>query len=156
MKIMLALAIVLVVAACAPGATPGWTYSPITTDSASPATSTDASSGPDGFPSASPAPSASLDSGLQTISMTVKDFRLDPRALDVVGPIALAVTNQGPTLHNITIRAQDGTVLVGTKDLREGESEVISFDLAPGTYTTFCSLPGHESLGIVGSLTVSP
>ena len=88
--------------------------------------------------------------------MIVKDFTLDPIDLKVVGRFALAVTNQGPTLHNITIRDADGTVLGATKDLREGASEVISFDLQPGTYTTFCSLPGHESLGIVGSLTVNP
>lgn len=88
--------------------------------------------------------------------MIVKDFTLDPNVLNVSGAFALTVTNQGPTLHNITIRAKDGTVLVGTKDLREGESEVLTVDLQPGTYTTFCSLPGHESLGIVGSLTVNP
>ena len=157
MKTLLAMAIVLIVAACAPAAKPGWTYGPIAAATPSPGASTEPSA-PPASPAASPAPSESIDPGLgETIKMIVKDFTLDPKDLTVVGSkFALAVTNQGPTLHNITIRDADGTVLVGTKDLREGGSEVISVDLQPGTYTTFCSLPGHESLGIVGSLTVKP
>ena len=157
MKTLLAMAIVLIVAACAPAAKPGWTYGPIAAATAVPGASTEPTTVP-ASPSASPAPSKSVDPGLgDAIPMIVKDFTLDPKDLTVAGSkFALAVTNQGPTLHNITIRAGDGTVLVGTKDLREGGSEVISVDLQPGTYTTFCSLPGHESLGIVGSLTVKP
>ena len=160
MKILRAVAIVLVVAACAPAATPGWTYGPIASAITSASGSPDASaeSPSSASPAASPAPSASVDPAVgDAIPFTVKDFSLDPVDLTVVGSkFALAVTNEGPTLHNITIRDGDGTVLGATKDLREGASEVISFDLQPGTYTTFCSLPGHESLGIVGSLTVSP
>ena len=156
MKTLLAVAIVLVVAACAPAAKPGWTYGPIASAAQSSGASTEPSAAPAGSPAVSPAPSQSIDPGLETISMIVKDFTLDPIDLKVSGTFALAVTNEGPTLHNITIRAEDGTVLVGTKDLREGQSEVLTVDLQPGTYTTFCSLPGHESLGIVGSLTVNP
>ena len=157
MKTLLSVAIVLVVAACAPAAKPGWTYGPIAEATQSPGASTEPSGAPASL-SASPAPSQSIDPGLgEAIPMIVKDFTLEPVDLKVVGSkFALAVTNEGPTLHNITIRDSGGTVLVGTKDLREGQSEVISVDLQPGTYTTFCSLPGHESLGIVGSLTVSP
>ncbi len=156
MKTLLAVAIALVVAACAPAAKPGWTYGPIASATQSASASSDASAAPEGSPSASPAPSQSTDPGLATVAMLVKDFTLDPVDLKVSGMFALAVTNEGPTLHNITIRADDGTVLVGTKDLREGQSEILTVDLQPGTYTTFCSLPGHESLGIVGSLTVNP
>ena len=87
----------------------------------------------------------------------MKDFTLEPIALTVRrSRFALAVTNQGPTLHNITVRDSSGTEIVGTKDLRAGQSETISLNLAPGTYVTFCSLPGHESLGIKGTLVVSP
>jgi len=39
-------------------------------------------------------------------------------------------------------------------DLSTGESETISAELEPGEYTIFCSLAGHESLGMRGSLTV--
>ena len=42
-----------------------------------------------------------------------------------------------------------------TRDLKRGETQTVSADIAPGTYTTFCSLPGHESLGVKGTLTVT-
>ena len=68
----------------------------------------------------------------------------------------LAVTNQGPTIHNVAIRDASGAVIVTTRDLKTGESETISATLAPGSYILFCSLPGHESLGTKGTLEVSP
>jgi Copper binding proteins, plastocyanin/azurin family. len=46
-------------------------------------------------------------------------------------------------------------VKFATRDLRPGETETISGTLTPGSYVTFCSLPGHESLGIKGTLTVT-
>lgn len=88
--------------------------------------------------------------------IAVKDFSLDPTTLAVRQHTALAVTNLGPTIHNVTIRDASGTVLAATQDLRAGQSAVLPLPLAPGRYTLFCSLPGHESLGIRGTLTVSP
>ena len=44
---------------------------------------------------------------------------------------------------------------MATEDLSVDESETISAELEPGTYTTFCSLPGHESLGMSGTLVVT-
>lgn len=162
MKIMPALAIVLVVAACAPAATPGWTYSPIATGSPAPAGSEGASPGPGGSPAGSPAPTpaptSSPVSGVgDSVPFVVKDFTLDPADLTIFGTtVSLAVSNEGPTVHNITIRDESGAVLAATKDLQAGQTETLTVDLPAGTYTTFCSLPGHEILGIVGTLVVSP
>ena len=61
----------------------------------------------------------------------------------------------GPTPHNFTIRDDAGTILGATQDLSTGETAVltVTFPVA-GTYITFCSLPGHESLGVKGTLVV--
>ncbi|HYH92015.1 MAG TPA: cupredoxin domain-containing protein [Candidatus Saccharimonadales bacterium] len=91
-----------------------------------------------------------------TTAVIVKDFTLDPTDVTVAGQVALAVTNEGPTVHNVAIRDDAGTVLGTTRDLREGESETLTTDLPAGAYILYCSLPGHESLGITGTLTVSP
>jgi uncharacterized cupredoxin-like copper-binding protein len=99
-------------------------------------------------------PSAATSPAAETTAIVVKDFTLDPKDLSVDGTVSLAVANDGPTIHNITIRDDAGTVLGATKDLKEGESETLTADLPAGTYVLFCSLPGHESLGIKGSLTV--
>ena len=89
-------------------------------------------------------------------TIQVLDFKLDPSTVNVTGTtLALAVTNAGPTVHNVTVRDAAGTVLFGSKDLREGESETVTHAIAPGTYVLFCSLAGHESLGIKGTLTVT-
>ena len=86
----------------------------------------------------------------------VLDFTLQPLTVDVTGSnVILDVTNAGPTVHNVTIRDDAGMILGATRDLREGEGETIDAEIPAGTYVLFCSLPGHESLGIKGTLTVS-
>ena len=94
--------------------------------------------------------------GTPTASLEVLDFKLNPVDLTVPGgPISIAVVNAGPTLHNVTLRDDAGSILGATPDLREGESASLTTTLDPGSYTMFCSLPGHESLGIKGTLTVT-
>ena len=135
---ILAAATILAFAACSPstGGQPTGATSP-----ASPGSTVGAT-----------AASASADAGA---TIKVLDFKLDPASLSLTGStIALAVTNAGPTVHNVTVRDAAGTVLFGTADLREGESETVTHAIAPGTYVFFCSLAGHESLGIKGTLTV--
>lgn len=93
----------------------------------------------------------------QVVPITVKDFTLDPLTVTVQrNSFSLAVTNAGPTVHNVTIRDESGAVLLASKDLREGQAEVVSVNLPNGTYVLFCSLAGHESLGIKGTLLIRP
>lgn len=101
--------------------------------------------------------SASSPSPAPTRSpLTVRDFTLDPTTITLHEAVNLVVTNQGPTVHNVSIRDEAGTTLAATNDLKEGQSQPLSASLAPGTYTLFCSLPGHESLGIKGTLVIVP
>lgn len=108
---------------------------------------------PSSTPSVTPSAASSADANV--VDLTVADFMLGTSDIEVTGPtVTLAVTNDGPTPHNVAIRTPDGEVMATTADLSTGESETISVDLAPGEYVTFCSLAGHESLGIRGTLTV--
>ena len=92
----------------------------------------------------------------EALTVTLMDFVIDPSALEVTGPtVSIEVTSDGPTPHNLTVRDASDEVLLGTTDLSTGESETIPADLEPGEYTIFCSLPGHESLGMRGTLTVT-
>lgn len=99
---------------------------------------------------ASVAPSAAT----QATAVIVKDFTLDPLDVAVAGTVSLAVTNAGPTVHNVAIRDDAGAVLGTTADLKEGEAETLTVEIPTGSYILFCTLPGHESLGIKGTLTV--
>jgi uncharacterized cupredoxin-like copper-binding protein len=84
------------------------------------------------------------------------DFMLSKPDITVAGPtVTFVVTNDGPTPHNVAVRDANGGVLLTTRDLSRGESQTVSAEIPPGTYVTFCSLPGHESLGTKGTLTIT-
>jgi uncharacterized cupredoxin-like copper-binding protein len=90
------------------------------------------------------------------IEVHVADFKITPAQIDARGPsVTLNVTNDGPTVHNVSVRDGSGNVVLRTKDLKPGESETVSGQLPAGNLTTFCSLPGHESLGTRGALVVT-
>ena len=86
--------------------------------------------------------------------VVVRDFTLDPKVVTVGTAAALAVTNEGPTVHNVAVRDAGGSVVASTRDLREGETQSLAISLPDGEYALICTLPGHESLGIKGNLTV--
>jgi plastocyanin len=68
------------------------------------------------------------------------------------GKVTIDFDNPAPIPHNVVIEA-DGKELTGFEPIAEGkESE--SADLKPGTYTFFCSVPGHREAGMEGSLVV--
>ena len=79
--------------------------------------------------SAAPAASASPAEGeagaADATMVIVKDFTLDPIDVAVAGSVSLAVTNEGPTLHNVAIRDDAGEEIATTRNLKEGESETL-------------------------------
>ena len=88
-------------------------------------------------------------------SVTLSDFKITPTAITSGTTLSIAVTSDGPTPHNLTIRDADDEIVGATRDLRAGESDTIDAQLAPGEYAIFCALAGHESLGMRGTLTVA-
>lgn len=89
------------------------------------------------------------------MSVSVADFVIEPSAIETDGPtVTFEVVNDGPTPHNLTVRDDSDQIVMATADLAVGATETISADLESGEYTLFCSLAGHESLGMTGSLTV--
>ena len=90
------------------------------------------------------------------LSVNLMDFMIDPSELAATGPtVTIEVTSDGPTPHNLTVRDGAGEVVMASADLSAGGSETITADLEPGDYTILCSLAGHESLGMSGTLTVA-
>jgi plastocyanin len=90
-----------------------------------------------------------------SVNVQVADFKITPATIAVTGTtFSFDVRSQGPTPHNFNIRDDSGT-LASTVDLHTGDSDTIGATLAPGTYTYFCAFPGHESLGMHGTLTVT-
>lgn len=122
----------------------GKTAAPSAVTSAAPQASAAASSSPAAAGSAS------------VVAVTEKDFQIDVATLSVPSNVTFNVHSDGPTPHSFNIRDGAGTVVVESDDLRQGEDTTVTAQLAPGTYTFFCDFAGHESLGMHGTLTVTP
>jgi plastocyanin len=71
------------------------------------------------------------------------------------GTVKIAFTNKSPLGHNLTIQKGTNGAVVGATPTFDGGTKVLSVKLTPGTYTFFCSVPGHRAAGMVGTLTVS-
>lgn len=68
------------------------------------------------------------------------------------GKVTISFENMAPIEHNMTIE-QGGKVLGATPTF-SGGSKTLTLNLKPGTYTFFCSVPGHRQAGMEGKLVV--
>jgi plastocyanin len=69
--------------------------------------------------------------------------------------VVIDFTNKSPLAHNVTIANAAGKVLGATPTF-QGGSRTLTLTLPAGTYTYYCSVPGHEQAGMKGTLTVKP
>ena len=68
------------------------------------------------------------------------------------GKVTVEAKNPQPTGHNIAI--QGNGVDVKGPVVQGGATSKVSVTLKPGSYTFYCSVPGHREGGMVGKLTV--
>jgi plastocyanin len=71
------------------------------------------------------------------------------------GRVSIQFTNGSPLAHNLTIQQGTSGRTVGATPTFQGGSKTLTVSLKPGTYTFFCSVPGHRMAGMQGTLTVS-
>ena len=67
--------------------------------------------------------------------------------------VTIDFTNHSPLPHNVTIANAKGKVLGATPTFMGG-TKTLTLNLPAGTYTYYCSVPGHELAGMKGTLTV--
>jgi len=70
------------------------------------------------------------------------------------GKVTVRFTNSAPLPHNLTIQQGTGGKVIAATPTFQGGSKTLTANLKPGTYTFFCSLPGHRQAGMQGTLTV--
>ncbi|HEX2392100.1 MAG TPA: plastocyanin/azurin family copper-binding protein [Solirubrobacterales bacterium] len=68
------------------------------------------------------------------------------------GEVTIDFENPSPIEHDVAIE-QNGKEIAASETIDEGKTSV-SANLAPGTYTFFCTVPGHREAGMEGTLTV--
>jgi plastocyanin len=69
------------------------------------------------------------------------------------GKVTVDFTNGQPVPHDVAIESAEGEVIGQTETTAEG-SDSTEVELEPGTYTFFCTVPGHREAGMEGTLTV--
>jgi plastocyanin len=67
--------------------------------------------------------------------------------------VTIIFTNRSPLPHNVTVANAAGKVMGATPTFTGG-TRTLKLNLAPGTYTYYCSVPGHEAAGMKGTLVV--
>jgi len=78
----------------------------------------------------------------------------DTKQLSVrAGSVTVTFANPSPLEHNVTI-AQGSKVIGATPTFTNGTRSV-KLTLKPGTYTFYCSVPGHRQAGMEGTLSAT-
>jgi plastocyanin len=71
------------------------------------------------------------------------------------GKVTIEFTNMAPLQHNVTVESgSGGGSVLGSTPTFSGGTKSVTLDLKAGTYTFFCSVPGHRQAGMQGTLTV--
>jgi plastocyanin len=107
-----------------------------------------------------PAGQSKGSKGSAEASATTLKLAADPAALAFdkesltakAGKVTIDFDNPSAIPHNVVIE-EDGKELAGFEPITEGEQSATA-DLKAGSYTYYCSVPGHREAGMEGTLTV--
>ncbi len=70
------------------------------------------------------------------------------------GNVTIALTNESSTPHDVAVRDSSDAEIGKSQTITESDTSLVLPDLGAGSYTFFCTLPGHEAAGMKGTLTV--
>jgi plastocyanin len=76
------------------------------------------------------------------------------RASVPAGQVVIEFVNHGEDEHNLNVKPGEGPVEGALPNTAPKAHPSLSLDLRAGSYTLFCSLPGHEAKGMKATLTV--
>jgi plastocyanin len=104
-------------------------------------------------PAPKPAPAAKGPGGTLQLAASPTDLAFDTTSLtSKPGKVTIDFDNPATLEHNVAIE-QGGKELATSETIGKGKTSV-SADLAPGTYTFLCTVPGHAEAGMEGTLVV--
>lgn len=102
-----------------------------------------------------PAPTSTTPSATTTIlniKASASELAFLPNTLSApAGRIVIRMTNSSQLQHSVALAVPN--IAAGAVVGYGGVSEVVA-TLAPGTYTYYCTVPGHRQAGMTGTLTV--
>ena len=108
-------------------------------------------------PAATSAPASGAAAGEHALSLaanTEGQLKYDKSSMTAkAGKVTIAFTNMAPLSHDVVVASSSGSVL-GALAPFQGGTKTLTVELKPGTYTYYCSVPGHRQAGMEGKLTV--
>jgi uncharacterized cupredoxin-like copper-binding protein len=127
--------------------------------SSSSSSSAPASSSATSTSSSAPASSAAAGGGGGTITEAADpggQLKFTKATLSAkAGSVSIDFTNSSSLPHNLTIQQGTSGPNIGATPTFAGGKKTLVVKLKPGTYTFYCSVPGHRQAGMQGTLTVS-
>jgi plastocyanin len=108
---------------------------------------------------APPAESPATPTGPARVEVTAEDteaFRFVlSRPTVPAGKVIIEFVNHGQDEHNLNaVEPAEGSVAGSIPNTAPGAHPSLTVDLRRGSYTLFCSLPGHEAKGMKATLVV--
>lgn len=144
--------VAIVVAACGSSSS-----SSSSSAAASPSTSS-ASSSPAASSSSSAAASSAPAASSQVIKLAASPTGMlmyNTKKLSAkAGKVTIEFTNTSSLPHNVTVQKGTNGAVVGATPTFAGGTKSLTLTLKPGTYTYYCSVPGHRQAGMQGTLTI--
>ncbi len=90
-----------------------------------------------------------------SVQLIASEFRFDPREVTAApGEVRFLVKNQGAIEHNFVLENGARKTVAEIPIIEPGQALEIQAAVQAGTYTMYCSLPGHRDAGMVASLKV--
>jgi plastocyanin len=114
----------------------------------SPAPGEPAGESPAGTPSGTPAPAR--------VQVVAKEYSFTLSRPEVpAGEVVIELVNRGEDMHNMhVLEPTEGTEPGALPNTDPGSVRDLKLKLHAGSYTLFCSLPGHEAKGMKATLVV--
>jgi Copper binding proteins, plastocyanin/azurin family. len=88
---------------------------------------------------------------IKTVTVSAKNFSFTPNTLESPAGIIQIDLKSADGIHDLVIEGIPGFRI----EVTSGNSSSAKVKLQPGKYTFYCSLPGHRSGGMEGTLTVT-
>ena len=150
---LVAIALALGISAC--GGSGGSSSSSSSAAAPPPATSSTATSSPATSSTSAASSSATASSALSIAADPTGALRFTKSTLTAkAGTVTISFTNKSPLAHNLTVQQGTNGPVLGATPTFTGGTKPLKLTLKAGTYTYYCSVPGHRAAGMQGTLTV--
>ncbi|MBV8258763.1 MAG: hypothetical protein JO073_13180 [Actinobacteria bacterium] len=105
-------------------------------------------------PEAKASESASAQTAAASVPVKEVEFKITVAKSVKAGKTTFVVTNAGKIQHNLAISGP-GVKQTSTALINPGAKASLTVTLKKGTYTVWCTVPGHKAAGMVATVSAS-